>query len=417
MSETEVTASGGLLQQRPFIFLWFARLFTTIGYQALAVVIGWTIYDISGSAFDLGYVGLLQFIPTVLLTLFIGHAADRYDRRLIVRLSQSLYVICAGVITFAMMTGTVSRELLFATVFIIGCARAFELPTMHSLVANSVPQRLLTRAVGAWTSANQAAVISGPALGGLLYAFEPRAVSALCMLFFIASVTCVSLIRITGNAQNRDRPSWASVLAGFEYIRTRRRLLGVISLDLFVVLLGGVTALLPIFARDILEAGPLGLGLLRSAPAVGALAIAALLAHVPIERNVGIKMFISVAVFGAATIVFGLSTWLPLSIAALAVLGASDAVSVVIRFTLVQMETPDEMRGRVNAINYLFVGSSNTLGEFESGAVAGWLGAVPSVLIGGIGSLLTAAIWMGLFPELRNLDRFATADNKDKKSA
>jgi len=281
-----------------------------------------------------------------------------------------------------------------------------------------VPARLLPRAVAAWSSANQVAVISGPALGGIIYAAMPAAVSALCVVFFMTSVTLVSLIRVVTNVTtNREPPTFSSVLAGFHYIRQRRRLLGVVTLDLFVVLLGGATALLPVFAKDILDVGPIGLGLLRSAPAVGALTTAVILSHYPVERHIGRKMFGVVAIYGVATITFALSAWFPLSLLALVALGASDAVSVVIRFTLVQIETPEDMRGRVSAINYLFVGSSNTLGEFESGAVAAWLGAVPSVLIGGIGSLLIAATWMGLFPDLRKIDRFEPAAEKSKIEA
>lgn len=417
MSAIDEPAKGGLLQHHAFVFLWFARLFATIGYQALAVVIGWSIYAITGSAFDLGYVGLLQFVPAVVLTLLIGHVADRYDRRLIVRLAQSVYAICALVMTAAMLAGWLSRELLFVLVFAIGCARAFELPTNQSLVAATVPTRLMPRAVAAWTSANQTAVICGPALGGFIYAFEPRAVSAMCAVFFLAAIASVSLMRVTRHTPSREPPTLRSAFAGFDFVRGRSRLLGVISLDLFVVLLGGATALLPIFSKDILEAGPIGLGLLRSAPAIGALLTALVLSRFPVERHIGRKMFASVAVFGAATIVFALSKSLPLSIGALAVLGAADAVSVVIRFTLVQVETPDEMRGRVAAINYLFVGSSNTLGEFESGVLAGWFGAVPSVLIGGIGSLIVAGMWMMLFPDLRHLDRFQPAESRKEQNA
>lgn len=413
MTEAETFSAGGLIHQRPFVFVWLARVSATIGYQMMALVIGWKLYEITGSALDLGLVGLIQFVPAVVLTLLIGHAADRYDRRLIVQMSQTVYALTAALVTVASIMDWLSRDLLFFAVFTIGCARAFELPTGHALVPATVPTRLLPRAVAAWTSANQVAVISGPALGGLLYAVMPVTVSALCVVFFMTSVTLVSLIRIKGNViDKREPPTFASVLAGFHYIRQRKRLLGVITLDLFVVLLGAATALLPIFAKDILQVGPVGLGLLRSAPAVGALAVAVVLSHYPIERQIGLKMFGAVALFGIATITFGLSTWFPLSLAALAVLGASDAVSVVIRFTLVQMETPDDMRGRVSAINYLFVGSSNTLGEFESGAVAAWLGAVPSVLIGGIGSLVIAATWMGLFPDLRRIDRYEPAENK-----
>lgn len=413
MSEAQGSSAGRLLHERAFVLLWLTRLLTTIGYQALAVVIGWSIYAITGSALDLGFVGLLQFIPAVVLTLLIGHAADRYDRRMIVRLAQAVYAVCAAIVTAAMLTGWLTRELLFAVVFAIGCARAFELPTGHSLVPATVPVSPLPRAVAAWTSANQVAIICGPALGGFLYAIEPRAVSAVCAVFFVAAMACLSAVKIKGNVPSRDPPTLRSALAGFEFILSRRRLLGVITLDLFVVLLGGATALLPVFAKDILAVGPTGFGLLRSAPAIGALLTAIVLSRVPVERHLGRKMFISVAVFGAATVVFGLSTSLPLSMLALGVLGASDAVSVVIRFSLVQLETPDHMRGRVSAINYLFVGSSNTLGDFEAGAVAGWVGAVNSVLIGGIGSLIVAGLWMGLFPDLRHLDRFQTAEDNE----
>jgi MFS family permease len=412
MSQSDTTPSGGLIEHRSFVLFWLSRLAATTGYQMLAVLIGWKIYELTGSAFDLGLVGLIQFVPAIILTLWIGHAADRYDRRMIVRAAQAVYAAAAALVTGAMLAGLLTRELLFATVFLLGCARAFELPTGHSLVPALVPQRLLSRAVAAWTSANQVAVICGPALGGLLYAVQPIVVAALCVAFFVGSVTLVSFMRIKGHVVSREPPTFRSVLAGFEYIRTRRRLLGVITLDLFVVILGGATALLPIFAKDILEAGPVGLGLLRSAPAVGALVMAAILSRFPVERHIGRKMFAVVAIYGVATIVFALSTWFPLSLMALVALGASDAISVVIRFTLVQIETPDAMRGRVSAINYLFVGASNTLGEFESGTVAAWLGAVPSVLIGGIGSLVVAATWMGLFPDLRKIDRFETPEER-----
>lgn len=404
--------SSGLLEQRPFVLFWMARLTATTGFQMLGLMIGWQIYELTGSAFDLGLIGLIQFVPAVVLTLLIGHAADRYDRRVIVRASYAVYALSALMITVALIAGTVDRNLLFVAVFLIGCARAFELPTGHALVPALVPVPLIPRAVAAWTSANQVAVIAGPALGGLIYALSPVSVALISLIFFACAITCVSLIRIDRPPVPREPPTFASVLAGFNYVRARSRLLGVITLDLFVVLLGGVTALLPIFAKDILEVGPAGLGLLRSAPAVGALLTAVVLSNHPLEHRIGAKMFAVVAIYGIATVVFGLSTWFPLSLLALAVLGASDAVSVVIRFSLVQVETPDAMRGRVGAINYLFVGSSNTLGEFESGAVAAWLGAVPSVLIGGVGSLVVAAAWMLMFPDLRKIDRFEPAEEK-----
>jgi len=400
----------GLTQQRPFVLFWLARVSTTMGYQMLALVIGWQLYQLTNSAFDLGLVGLIQFVPAVILTLLIGHAADRYDRRLIIRAAQATYALAAVLITTALIANVLSRDILFGVVFLIGSARAFEVPTGSALVPALVPAPLITRAVGGWTSANQLAVICGPALGGLIYAASPVAVTALCIAFFATSITLVSLIEIKGTAPAREPPTFASVLAGFEFIRTNRRLLGVITLDLFVVLLGGVTALLPIFARDILAVGPIGLGLLRSAPAAGALITAVTLSRYPVERYIGPKMFAVVAIYGLTTIVFGLSSWFPLSLAALAMLGAADSLSIVIRFSLVQIETPDDKRGRVSAINYLFVGSSNTLGDFESGTVAAWLGAVTSVLIGGFGSLLIAGLWMILFPDLRRIDRFKPAD-------
>ena len=405
--------SPGLLQQRPFVLFWLARVCATMGYQMMALLIAWQLYQLTNSALDLGLVGLIQFVPAVILTLLIGHAADRYDRRLIIRIAQGTYAIAAAALTVALIVGGLSRELLFSVVFLIACARAFEVPTGSALVPVLVPAPLITRAVGGWTSANQVAVICGPALGGLVYAVNPIVVSALCMMFFAGAIAFVSFIRVKGPAPAREPPTFASVLAGFEFIRTRPRLLGVITLDLFVVLLGGAVALLPIFARDILQVGPIGLGLLRSAPAAGALITATLLSRHPVERRIGPKMFVVVAIYSIATIVFGLSTWFPLSLAALAALGAADALSIVIRFSLVQIETPDAMRGRVSAINYLFVGSSNTLGDFRAGVNAQSFGAVASVLIGGIGSLLVAGLWMFLFPGLRKIDRFEPADKND----
>jgi len=413
---TPAPESPSLARHRPFVLFWMARLASTMGYQMLAVTIGWQVYELTDSAFDLGLVGLIQFVPAVVLTLLIGHAADRYDRRLIVRTAHGVYALAAVMIIAALLAGVLTRDLLFGAVFLIGCARAFELPTAHSLVPALVPAPMIARAVAAWTSANQVAIICGPALGGLIYTLSPTLVSAICLVFFTASITLITLVRAKGPAANREPPTFASVLAGFEYIRSSRRLLGVITLDLFVVLLGGATALMPIYARDILSAGPIGLGLLRSAPAAGALITSIVLSRHPVERHIGRKMFAVVAIYGVATIMFALSTSFPLSLLVLALLGASDALSIVIRFSLVQIETPDDKRGRVSAINYLFVGSSNTLGEFESGTVAAWLGVVPSVLIGGFGSLLIAGIWMLLFPDLRRIDRFEPADKRPTES-
>jgi MFS family permease len=413
---TAVISSAGVMQQRPFVLFWFTRVSATMGVQMLTLLIAWKLYELTNSALDLGLLGLIQFVPAVVLTLLIGHTADRYDRRLIIRAAQGVYVVAAVLITVALLTDRLDGNLLFASTFLIGCARAFELPTGSALVPVLVPPPLISRAVAAWSSANQVAVICGPALGGLIYALNPVVVGTVCIVLFSLGIGCVSLIQVQRPPPPREPPTISSVLAGIHFIRTRPRLLGVVTLDLFVVVLGGATALLPIYARDILIVGPIGLGLLRSAPAVGALVTAVVLSRRPVERHIGPKMFAVVAIYGVATIVFALSTSFPLSLIALAALGASDAVSVVIRFSLVQIETPDAMRGRVSAINYLFVGSSNTLGEFESGALAAWLGAVPSVLIGGIGSLVIAAAWMLMFPGLRRLDRFEPADEAETKA-
>jgi MFS family permease len=380
----------------------------------MVVAIGWKIYAITGDAFDLGLVGLIQFIPAVVFTLLIGHLTDRYDRRTILRGAQATMGAAAALLIVVFLDPTPNVSLLFAAVFLIGTARAFESPASQSLVPAVVPTALLPRATAAWATSNQTGIICGPAAGGLIYAFKPVLVPALAFILFGAAITLVTLIHIERRTPRREPPSLSSVLAGFRYVRQRPRLLGVITLDLFVALLGGVTALLPIYAKDILMAGPIGLGLLRSAPAIGALTMSIVLSHIPVERRIGLKMFAVVALFGAATMLFAVSTWLPLSMAALAILGAADAVSVVIRFTLVQIETPDEMRGRVSAINSLFVSTSNTLGEFESGAVAAWLGAMPSAFIGGLGSLLVAAIWMMIFPALRRVDRFEPADTEER---
>jgi MFS family permease len=406
--------SSRLSEHPQFVRLWFVRLCSTLGYHMMVVAIGWKIYAITGDAFDLGLVGLIQFIPAVVFTLLIGHLTDRYDRRTILRGAQATMGAAAALLIVVFLDPTPNVSLLFAAVFLIGTARAFESPASQSLVPAVVPTALLPRATAAWATSNQTGIICGPAAGGLIYAFKPVLVPALAFILFGAAITLVTLIHIERRTPRREPPSLSSVLAGFRYVRQRPRLLGVITLDLFVALLGGVTALLPIYAKDILMAGPIGLGLLRSAPAIGALTMSIVLSHIPVERRIGLKMFAVVALFGAATMLFAVSTWLPLSMAALAILGAADAVSVVIRFTLVQIETPDEMRGRVSAINFLFVNTSNTLGEFESGAVAAWLGAVPSAFIGGLGSLLVAAIWMMIFPALRRVDRFEPADTEER---
>jgi MFS family permease len=360
-------------------------------------------YALTGSALDLGLIGLAQFLPMVLLTLAVGHVADRYDRRRIVSLCELISACAALALAFGTVLGWLDRTAMFVLVAISASARAFEWPTMSALLPNLIPRQDLQRATAWSATANQLAQIGGPALGGFLYALAPGAAFAVpCLLYGLASFLSR---RIPGVAPQRQAaaPTLASVFSGFAFVRSRRLLLGVLSLDLFAVLFGGAVALLPIYARDILMTGPWGLGLLRAAPAVGALCMSAFLVRFPLRSNIGPILFAVVIVFGLATVVFGLSTWLPLSLFALVIVGASDVVSVVIRFSLVQLQTPDDMRGRVSAVNALFIGTSNQLGEFESGAVAALVGVVPSVVIGGAGTIAVALVWMWLFPELRRV--------------
>ena len=370
----------------------------------LAVAVGWQIYALTSSPFYLGLVGLAQFLPMFILTLIVGHVADRYDRRLIIRLCQ--LVEGAGVIVLALgsYSGWLNKESILIVVFVVGAARAFESPTLQTLVPNLVTPQVFPRAAALSASSVQTATIMGPALGGLIYTAGPTIAYSTVAAMFLAASLFISSIKIETKPVRRDPVSVKSVFAGISFIRSKPAVLGAISLDLFAVLLGGATALLPIYAREILVVGPWGLGILRSAPALGALSTSAFLAHHPLKHRMGRTMFISVMIFGAATVVFALSKSFALSIAALAVLGAADVISVVIRQSLVQLRTPDEMRGRVNAVNSMFVGTSNQLGEFESGLTAAWFGTVPAALIGGIGTIVVAAVWMRFFPDLLHVD-------------
>jgi MFS family permease len=356
---------------------------------------------LTGSALDLGLVGLVQFVTQIVLTLVVGQAADRYDRRAIIGLCRVVSAAAAGALAAGTLGGWLTTGRILALVAVVGAARAFEAPTMSALVASLVSRALVPKAMAWSVSANQAARIVAPALGGVLYVLGADVVYVVAGALFLLAGLLAALIRGPGPPRPREHFTLESFFSGVLYIRNSRVLLGMMSLDLFAVLFGGATALLPIYARDVLQTGPWGLGLLRSAPAFGALVISVLLARYPIDRQVGRAMFRVVLIFGAATVAFGLSTHLLLSLLALAVLGASDVVSVVIRVSLVQMRTPDEMRGRVSAVHSLFTGTSNQLGEFESGVTAALFGAVPAVLIGGFGTIAVAALWMHLFPELR----------------
>ena len=392
------------MRHRPFALFWCARVSSVIAFQIQGVAVGWQIYALTGSAWYLGLVGLAQFLPMFLLTLVVGHVADRYDRRRVARICQIVEVAAAGMLAAGSFSGWQSKESILVIMLIAGAARAFEYPTMHALVPTLVPSFLIPRAVAWSASASQSASIIGPALGGLLYAFGPTTAYATSSLLFLAASSFIAFIRVERTMPGREPPSLRSLFAGIAFIRSQPVILGAISMDLFAVLLGGATALLPVYARDILLTGPWGLGLLRAAPAVGALLMSLYLARHPLRRRVGRIMFASVGLFGIATITFALSTSFILSLGTLAILGAADVISVVIRSSLVQIETPDEMRGRVSAVNSLFIGTSNQLGEFESGATAAWFGTVPAVVIGGIGTLIVVVLWIRLFPQLVRTD-------------
>ena len=396
-----------LIGHRAFVIYWCVRTFTNGAYWMQAVAVGWQIYDLTGSALDLGLVGLVQFVPFVLLAVVVGPVIDRYDRRAIARICQIVKALAALALAAGTLGQWLNRDAFLAILFVTGIARTFEVPTMHALVPGLVPPQLLPRAIAAASTATQTAVICGPALGGLLYVFGAATVYIICTAVFVIASVLVSLIALNLPPIEKRPFTLKTVFAGFAYVRGRPILLGAMSLDLFTVVLGGVTALLPIFAKDILQTGPWGLGLLRSAPAVGALVMSVLLARYALERRVGTILFAVTGTFGLSILVFALSTSLMLSMAALAVYGATDAISVVIRHSLVQTRTPNDMLGRVMAINSMFTGSSGTLGEFRAGAVAAAFGAITSAMIGGVGALVVAGLWMVLFPQLARVDTIA----------
>ena len=404
-TESSAPSSHSLFRHPAFVAFWFARIASGFGFQMLSVAVGWQIYAITGRALDLGLIGLAQFIPSVLLALPAGHVADQFERRRIVLLGQ--VVECAAIALLAGLTlaGVVHEASILALVFVIGVAKAFEFPAMQSMLPALVPAPILPRAMAMSASAGQAAMIMGPALGGFLYVAGPGTVYVIAAALYLVAATLMARLRYESTPPRREPATLKTVFAGVHFIRHRPDVLGVISLDLFAVLLGGATALLPIFAKDILHTGPWGLGLLRAAPAVGALLMSLWLARHTMERRVGMTMFAAVAGFGLATLVFAVSTVLWLSLAALFALGAFDMVSMVIRGALVQLDTPDEMRGRVSAVNSIFINTSNQLGEFESGFLAAWVGAVPATLIGGIGTLVVVGLWMLWFPSLRRRQR------------
>lgn len=409
MSTTVPVGASALLKQGSFLFFLLSRSLSRFSSQIGAVAIGWQIYDLTGRAFDLGMVGLIQFLPTALLVFVAGSAADRYPRKRVVQLCQVAEALTAVYLAWGSYAGILTETQLFAATFVLGIAGAFESPATAALLPLIAPVGSLQRASALSSGAAQIATITGPALGGFAYAVAPGMPYAIMALFWVGGMLFTGVIKVVdvaapkhdadGNAMAKD------VFAGVRFIRSNPAILGTISLDLFAVLFGGVVALLPIYAHDMLETGPLGLGILRAAPAVGALAMTAVLARHTINRHVGLRMFQAVIVFGLATIAFAVSHWMWLSITALVILGAADTVSVVIRFSLVQIATPNDMRGRVGAVNFLFINASNQLGQFESGVTAALFGTVPAAVLGGVCTVAVALLWMKLFPSLRKVER------------
>jgi MFS family permease len=407
MSIMMPAGAGALLKNKSLVLFLLSRSLSRFSSQIGAVAIGWQIYDLTGSAFDLGMVGLVQFLPTALLVFVAGQAADRYARKRVIQACQCAEALTALFLAWGATTGSLTVVEIFIATAVLGTAGAFESPATSALLPLIVPQGSLQRATALSSGATQIATITGPALGGLAYAVMPAMPYGIMVLFWVLGALLTGGIRAAQPAAPQGKASArpGDLFAGVRFVRNNPAILGTISLDLFAVLLGGATALLPIYARDILHIGPLGLGILRAAPAVGALLTTVLLARHTIERRVGLRMFQAVIVFGVATVVFALSHWMWLSLAALAILGAADTVSVVIRFSLVQLATPDEMRGRVGAVNFLFINASNQLGQFESGVTAALFGAVPAAVLGGVGTIAIALLWMKLFPALRNVER------------
>ncbi|MDR3447201.1 MULTISPECIES: MFS transporter [unclassified Dyella] len=409
MPPSPAQASADSLRSHPaFVQFWFARICSSFGFQMLSVAVGWQIYAVTGRALDLGLIGLVQFFPSVMLALPAGHVADQFERRRIVMFGQIVDMLAIAVLAAITLMHLAQETMILALIFVIGVAKAFEFPAMQSMLPALVPSAILPRAMAANASAGQAAMIMGPAVGGLLYVAGPGTVYTVCTVLYLIAVLLMGHLRYEQAQPKREPATLTTLFAGVHFIRRRPDVLGVISLDLFAVLLGGATALLPIFAKDVLHTGPWGLGLLRAAPAVGALLMSLWLARHSMERRVGPIMFASVAGFGLATLVFAVSKVLWLSLAALFALGAFDMVSMVIRGALVQLDTPDDMRGRVSAVNAIFINTSNQLGEFESGLLAAWAGAVNATLIGGIGTLVVVGLWMAMFPTLRKRQSLRT---------
>ncbi|MBO3762494.1 MFS transporter [Ciceribacter sp. L1K22] len=381
-----------------------ARFLATFATQIVSVSVGWQMYDVTGNTLYLGLIGLAQFLPSLVLILVTGSVVDRYSRRAIVAICLVVSALCGAALLGLTATGTFAPAAVFAVLVVFGIERAFMAPAVQSLAPNLVPAADLPNAV-AWNSSSwQTASIVGPVAGGLLYGASPIVAYSVALAFFVAAAMLVFMVPKPAQRSISRGMTWGSILAGFRFIGSEKVVLGAISLDLFAVLLGGAVALMPVFARDILVLGPWGLGLLRAAPGVGAIVVAIWLAAFPLRHHAGAFMFIGVALFGAGTVIFGLSQTAWLSILSLMLMGAADMASVYVRETLIALWTPDDVRGRVNAVNMVFVGASNELGEFRAGTMASVIGPIAAVVFGGLGTLAVAAIWAARFPQLRNID-------------
>ncbi len=412
-----IAASGdrfAAFRHASYTKFFIARFLGGFATQILSVSVGWQMYDETKSAFYLGLIGLVQFLPSLLLILITGSVADRYNRRAIVTICMAISAGCAGAMLFITQTDSFDPTLVFVILTVFGIERAFNAPAVQSLAPNLVPPADLPNAI-AWNSSSwQIASILGPVAGGLLYGFNPVLAYSVSFAFFAGAAILVMLVKKPQQRSASKAVSWETILAGFRFIFGEKVVLGAISLDLFAVLLGGAVALMPVFASDVLTLGPWGLGLLRAAPGIGAIVVAVALASFPIRHNAGLFMFIGVALFGVGTVMFGLSETAWISIAALMLMGAADMASVYVRETLIALWTPDEVRGRVNAVNMVFIGASNELGEFRAGTMAHLIGPVPAVVFGGVGTLAVAVIWALGFPQLRKIDNLDMPTSQGK---
>jgi MFS family permease len=405
-----------LWRHQQYMMYWATRVSTTLAYQMLFVAVGWQVYDLTNSALDLGLIGLLLFIPSVPGIVLVGHVADHYDRRWVIRISQIGKAVCAGVLTIGSLYGSLTAPMIFWVVLGIGFCRAFDTPTMHTLLPGLVPKAMLSRAVAGGSMANQVSTMAGPAIGGFLYIFGPEVVYGICFAFFALASFLIGFIRLNYPPREKKPITFETLFAGFTYMRQNRIIFGAVTLDLCGIMLGGVLAMLPIYAKDILQTGPEGLGILRSAPAVGAFIGTVILTRVVLRRRAGRLIIGTICVYGFSVLVFGISTWLPLSFAALMVYGAMDSLNAVIRHSMTQSRTPNDKLGRVMAVSSTGTSAANTLGQFESGVMAAIFGVVPSVLIGGVGAIAIALLWIPLFPELWRVQSVTPTKEEEERA-